>query len=101
MPSATRSGLTRPSSVGPQPLNHVIWALARERAPLATAALTAPTVTISGNTYYNTYVFGDDAIFSVFLGRNPNDGSKNYKLFIQTAPDQGSVSDPARQIGGY
>lgn len=28
---------------------------------------TAPTVTISGNTYYNTYVFGDDAIFSVFL----------------------------------
>lgn len=28
---------------------------------------TAPTVTISGNTYYNTYVYGDDAIFSVFL----------------------------------
>jgi hypothetical protein len=39
---------------------------------------TAPTVTISGNTYYNTYIFGDDAIFSVFLGKNPNDGSKNY-----------------------
>jgi len=62
---------------------------------------TAPTVTISGNTYYNTYVFGDDAIFSVFLGKNPNDGSKNYKLFIQSAPEQGSVSDPARQIGGW
>ena len=41
---------------------------------------TAPTVTISGNTYYNTYIFGDDAIFSVFLGKNPEDGSKNYKL---------------------
>ena len=39
---------------------------------------TAPTVSISGNTYYNTYIFGDDAIFSVFLGKNPNDGSKNY-----------------------
>ena len=33
-------------------------------------------------------------------GKNPNDGSKNYKLFIQSAPEQGSVSDPARQIGG-
>ena len=54
----------------------------------------------AGNTYYNTYIFGDDAIFSVFLGKNPNDGSKNYKLFIQSAPEQGSVSDPARQIGG-
>jgi hypothetical protein len=39
---------------------------------------TAPTVTISGNTYYNSYIFGDDAIFSVFLGKNPEDGSKNY-----------------------
>jgi hypothetical protein len=46
-------------------------------------------------------IFGDDAIFSVFLGKNPEDGSKNYKLFIQSAPEQGSVSDPARQIGGY
>ena len=27
---------------------------------------------------YNTYIFGDDAIFSVFLGKNPEDGSKNY-----------------------
>ena len=34
-------------------------------------------------------------------GKNPNDGSKNYKLFIQSAPEQGSVSDPARQIGGW
>ena len=30
---------------------------------------TAPTVTISSNTYYNTYIFGDDAIFSVFLNK--------------------------------
>lgn len=29
---------------------------------------TAPTTTISGNTYYQTYIFADDAIFSVFLG---------------------------------
>jgi len=29
---------------------------------------TAPTVTISSNTYYQTYIFADDAIFSVFLG---------------------------------
>ena len=26
-------------------------------------------------------IFGDDAIFSVFLGKNPEDGSKNYKLY--------------------
>jgi hypothetical protein len=62
---------------------------------------TAPTVTISSNTYYNTYVYGDDAIFSVFLGKDPSDGSKNYKLFVNAAPEQGSVSDPARQIGGW
>jgi N4-gp56 family major capsid protein len=29
---------------------------------------TAPTTTIAGNTYYQTYIFADDAIFSVFLG---------------------------------
>lgn len=29
---------------------------------------TAPTTTISGNTYYSTYLFSDDALFSVFLG---------------------------------
>jgi hypothetical protein len=40
---------------------------------------TAPSVTISSNTYYNTYIFADDAIFSVFLGPNPEAGSKNYK----------------------
>jgi hypothetical protein len=62
---------------------------------------TAPSVTISSNTYYNTYIFADDAIFSVFLGPNPEAGSKNYKLMIQEAPAQGSVSDPARQIGGW
>jgi hypothetical protein len=62
---------------------------------------TAPTSTISSNTYYNTYLYGDDALFSVFLGKNPNSGEKNYKLFIQNAPENGSVSDPARVIGGW
>lgn len=62
---------------------------------------TAPSVSISGNTYYNTYIFADDALFSVFLGKNPESGEKNYKLMIQEAPQQGSVSDPARQIGGW
>lgn len=57
---------------------------------------TAPTSTISGNTYYNTYIYADDAIFSVFLGKNPETGEKNYRLMIQEAPAQGSVSDPAR-----
>lgn len=40
---------------------------------------TAPSVTISSNTYYNTYIFGDDAIFSVFLGKNPESGERNYR----------------------
>jgi len=62
---------------------------------------TAPTSTISSNTYYSTYIFADDALFSVFLGRNPESGEKNYRLLIQEAPQQGSVSDPARQIGGW
>lgn len=62
---------------------------------------TTPTTTISGNTYYNTYLFADDALFSVFLGKNPQTGEKNYRLLIQEAPAQGSVADPARQIGGY
>ena len=61
---------------------------------------TAPSVTIGGNTYYNTYVYGEDALFSIFLGKAP-DGDKNYKLFLQNAPENGSVSDPARQIGGW
>lgn len=62
---------------------------------------TAPSTTISSNTYYNTYLFADDAIFSVFLGKNPESGEKNYRLMIQEAPASGSVSDPARQIGGW
>ena len=40
---------------------------------------TAPSVTISSNTYYNTYLFSDDALFSVFLGKNPESGEKNYR----------------------
>jgi N4-gp56 family major capsid protein len=62
---------------------------------------TAPTVTISNNTYYNTYIFGDDSVFSVFLGKAPEGGEKNYKLMIQTAPEGGSVADPSRVIGGW
>jgi len=62
---------------------------------------TAPTVTIGGNTYYNTYIYGDDALFAIFLGRNPETNERNYKLLVQEAPQQGSVSDPARQIGGW
>jgi hypothetical protein len=62
---------------------------------------TAPSATVSSNTYYYTYIFSDDAIFSVFLGKNPESGEKNYRLMIQEAPSQGSVSDPARQIGGW
>jgi N4-gp56 family major capsid protein len=62
---------------------------------------TAPTATIGGNTYYNSYVYGDDAIFSVFLGENPANGKENYKLLVQVAPKDGSVSDPARVIGGW
>jgi len=62
---------------------------------------TAPSGTVSGVTKYNTYIFADDALFSVFLGKNPESGEKNYKLMIQESPAQGSVSDPARQIGGW
>jgi N4-gp56 family major capsid protein len=62
---------------------------------------TAPSVTISSNLYYNTYIYADDALFSVFLGKNPESGERNYKLMVQEAPAQGSVSDPARQIGGW
>lgn len=62
---------------------------------------TCPVVVIGGNNYYNTYVVGDDAAFAIFLGRNPQDGSRNYKLSVVEAPAGGSVSDPARQIGGW
>lgn len=61
---------------------------------------TCPTTTISSNTYYSTYIVGDDAVFSVFLGKDEG-GGRNYKLNVQEAPSSGSVSDPARQIGGY
>lgn len=40
---------------------------------------TAPSSTISSNTYYNTYIYADDALFSVFLGKNPESGEKNYR----------------------
>lgn len=62
---------------------------------------TAPTSTIGGNTFYSSYVVADDAVFSVFLGKNPESGDKNYKLNVQMAPANGSVSDPSRVIGGW
>lgn len=62
---------------------------------------TAPTSVIGGNTNYNTYVYGDDAIFSVFLGPNPETKDKNYRMMIQAAPENGSNSDPSRVIGGW
>jgi hypothetical protein len=62
---------------------------------------TVSTTTIGGNTYYPTYLLGDDATFSIFLGKNPESGQDNYRLNIQNAPENGSVSDPARQIGGW
>ena len=62
---------------------------------------TAPSVTIGGNTYYETYIFGDDAMFAVFLGKNPDSGERNYRMLIQEAPSNGSTSDPARMIGGW
>ena len=37
----------------------------------------------------------------MFLGKNPDSGERNYKLFIQEAPSNGSTSDPARMIGGW
>lgn len=40
---------------------------------------TAPTTTIASNTYYNTYIFADDALFSIFLGKNPESGQSNYR----------------------
>lgn len=62
---------------------------------------TAPSGTVDGVTKYNTYIYADDAIFSIFLGKKANSNDTNYKLMIQRAPEGGSPSDPARQIGGY
>jgi N4-gp56 family major capsid protein len=62
---------------------------------------TCPSATVDSQTKFNTYVVGEDAIFSVFLGKNPQNGTKNYKLMIQNAPANGSSSDPARQVGGW
>lgn len=58
-------------------------------------------LTVNSNTgYFNTYIYGEDALFSVFLGKSA-DGGKNYKLMIQEAPANGSVADPTRAIGGW
>lgn len=48
---------------------------------------TVQTTTIGGNLYYPTYIFGDDAILSIFLGPSPTDKNrKNYSMNIQMAP---------------
>lgn len=39
--------------------------------------------TVDSVTKFNTYIFGDDAIFSVFLGKNPESGDKNYRNRLQ------------------
>jgi len=62
---------------------------------------TAPSGTVDGVTKYNTYIYADDAIFSVFLGKNPETKQDNYRLMVQKAPEGGTVSDPGRQIGGW
>jgi N4-gp56 family major capsid protein len=62
---------------------------------------TCPSATVDSQTKFNTYIVGEDAIFSVFLGKNPTNGQKNYRLMIQNAPANGSTSDPARQVGGW
>jgi hypothetical protein len=63
---------------------------------------TASPTTVSGNLFYPTYIFADDALLSIFLGPNPVDkNKKNYSMNIQMAPEGGSVSDPARLIGGW
>lgn len=63
---------------------------------------TVPTTTISSNTYYVTYIVGDDAVFSVSLGANPSSGEMNLKPRIGFAkPNTSSGWDPAGVIGGW
>jgi hypothetical protein len=85
-----------------------LFAAVDRDAPLEFAGIkfkettTASPTTISGNLYYPTYIFADDALLSIFLGPNPADkNKKNYSLNIQMAPEGGSASDPARLIGGW
>lgn len=61
---------------------------------------TVPTTTISSNTYYVTYIVGDDAVYSVSLGKTPG-GSMNLQPKIAFAKPGGSGYDPAGVIGGW
>ena len=61
---------------------------------------TCPTTTISSKTYYESYIFGEDALLAVDLGKTKMD-EKNYRLPIKLADPNGSVSDPAGMIGGW
>lgn len=65
---------------------------------------TCPTTVISTKTNYQTYIFAEDSIFSIALGAASDLGGadgQSFKLMVQEAPSNGSVSDPARQIGGW
>jgi len=104
---ASFNGLTDIMKRQPDTQKKLFAAVDRD-APLEFAGIkfkettTATPTTISGNLYYPTYIFADDALLSIFLGPNPADkNKKNYSLNIQMAPEGGSVSDPARLIGGW
>ena len=104
---ASENGITDIMKRSPDTAKKLFSAIDRD-APLEFAGIkfkettTASPTTISGNLYYPTYIFADDALLSIFLGPNPADKSKkNYSLNIQMAPEGGSVSDPARLIGGW
>ena len=104
---ASFNGLTDIMKRSPETAKKLFGAVDRD-APFEFAGIkfkettTATPTTIGGNLYYPTYIFGDDALLSIFLGPNPTDKNrKNYSLNIQMAPEGGSVSDPARLIGGW
>jgi len=104
---ASVNGITDIMKRTPEMAKKLFTAIDRD-APLEFAGIkfkettTASPTTIGGNLFYPTYIFADDALLSIFLGPNPSGGNKkNYSLNIQMAPEGGSVSDPARMIGGW
>jgi hypothetical protein len=62
---------------------------------------TVPTTTISSNTYYVTYIVGDDAVFSVSLGKTPGGGMNLQPRIGFAKPGSSSGYDPAGVIGGW
>lgn len=82
---------------GPLDSNDVLeWAGVRFKQ-----STTAPTATVNSQTYYTTYIVGEDALFAISLGKALSDKGDNYKMNVQFAPENGTVSDPARVIGGW